>query len=137
MRTLVFTLVLVTGQFGFAEDKKDLPDKIIQAWKDAGATVGWMKLEADGSPSFVEKPEADAIPAFRLPKWKDGVVAKLPVPETPFGLDLSGTDVTDAGLKELANLQNLTRLSLCDTKTSDAAVEKLQKALPKCRISHC
>jgi hypothetical protein len=62
MRTLVFTLVLVTGQFGFAEDKKDLPDKIIKAWKDAGATVGWMKLEADGSPSFVEWLRKQKVP---------------------------------------------------------------------------
>jgi hypothetical protein len=133
-------LMLFTGQFGFAEDKKDLPkplpDNIVKAWKDAGATVGWMVLEPSGALNFVEKPEAGAIPAFRFPKWKDGVIAKLPVPEVPFGLDLSGTEVMDEGIKELA-LKNLTRLCLCDTKTSDNAVEKLQKALPKCIITHC
>jgi hypothetical protein len=137
----VFALVLVTGQFGFAEDKKDLPqplpDNIIKAWKEAGATVGWMKVEPSGGLSFVEKPEAGAIPAFRFLKWKDGVVAKLPVPEAPFGLDLSKTELMDAGLKELANLKNLTSLSLCETKVTDDAVEKLQKALPKCLIFHC
>jgi hypothetical protein len=67
---------------------------------------------------FVEKPEAGAIPAFRLPKWKDGVVPKLPVPEVPFSLDLFGTEVIDGRLKELANLKNLTRLCLCDIKTT-------------------
>jgi hypothetical protein len=138
MRALVFALLV--GLFGFAEEKKDLPkplpDNIVKAWKDAGATVGWMKVEASGVLTFVEKPEAGAIPAFRFPKWKDGVIVKLPVPEVPFGLDLSGTEVMDDGLKELA-LKNLTRLCLCDTKTSDDAVEKLQKALLKCIINHC
>jgi hypothetical protein len=144
MRALVFAALifaLVLGQFGFAEEKKDLPkplpDDIVKAWKDAGATVGWMKVEEFGVLNFVEKPEAGAIPAFRFPKWKDGVVAKLPVPEVPFGLDLSGTEVMDDGLKELAKLKYLTRLCLCDTKTTDEAVEKLQKALLKCIITHC
>ena len=96
-----------------------------------------MKVDPSGVLSFIEKPEAGAIPAFRFLKWKDGVVAKLPVPEAPIGLDLSKTELMDAGLKELANLKNLTSLSLCDTKVTDAAVEELQKALPKCLIFHC
>ncbi|OWK37783.1 hypothetical protein [Fimbriiglobus ruber] len=143
MRALIATLALVTGQFGFAEQpaKKDLPkplpDNVIKAWKDAGATVGWMKVEASGVLSFVEKPEAGAIPAFRFLKWKDGVVGKLPAPEASFGLDLAKTEVTDAGLKELANLKNLASLALCETKVTDAAVEALQKVLPKCFIFHC
>jgi hypothetical protein len=137
---LATVLVLVIGQFGFAEEKRDLPkplpDNIIKAWKDAGATVGWMKVEEFGALTFVEKPEAGAIPAFRFPKWKDGKIAQLPVPEVPFGLDLSSTEVMDNALKELA-LKNLTRLCLCDTKTTDEEVEKLQKVLPKCIITHC
>ncbi|WP_020470569.1 hypothetical protein [Zavarzinella formosa] len=143
MRVLVFALALIAGQFGFAgePDKKDLPkplpDDIIKAWKDAGATVGWMKLETTGGLIFIEKPEAGAIPAFRFPNWKDGVVAKLPVPDTSFGLDLSKTELTDTGLKELAGLKKLASLSLCETKVTDAAVEALQKALPKCLIFHC
>jgi len=71
---LVFTLVLATGQFGYEEqtDQKELPkplpDNIIKAWKDAGATVGWMKVDASGIPTFVEKPEEGAVPAFRFLK---------------------------------------------------------------------
>ena len=51
--------------------------------------------------------------------------------------DLAGTDVMDAGLKELANLKSLSRLTLCETKVTDAGVEELQKALKKCLIFHC
>ena len=49
-------------------------------------------------------------------------------------LDLIGTKVTDAGLKELAPLKNLTKLDLSGTKVTDAGVKELQKALPKCKI---
>ncbi len=143
MRALAFAVALVTGQFGLAgqPDKKDLPkplpDKIIKAWKDAGATVGWMKMEPSGLLIFVEEPEAGAIPAFRFAKWTDGVVTKLPAPETAFGLDLAKSEVTDTGLKELANLKSLALLCLCETKVTDPAVEALRKALPKCFIFNC
>jgi hypothetical protein len=143
MRVSVFAVALVVGQFSYAQqpDKKDLPkplpDNIVKAWKDAGATVGWMKVEESGLLTFVEKPEAGAVPAFRFPKWKDGIVAKLPVPEAPFGLDLAKTEITDTGLKELASLKTLTSLALCETKVTDDAVEALRKAFPKCFIFHC
>jgi hypothetical protein len=49
-------------------------------------------------------------------------------------VNLGGTKVTDAGLKELAPLKNLTELYLTGTKVTDAGVKELQKALPKCQI---
>lgn len=143
MRALVFASVMLTGPFGFAgqPEKKDppkpLPDNITKAWKDAGATVGWMKMEESGLLTFVEKPEPGTVPAFQFAKWKDGVVPKLPIPEAPFGLYLSKTEITDTGLKELAKLKTLTSLCLCETKVTDEAVEALRKTLPKCFIFHC
>ena len=44
--------------------------------------------------------------------------------------------ITDGGLKELAKLEQLTKLNLRDTKVTKAGVAQLQKALPKCIISH-
>src|SRR5262245_48105995 len=133
MRGWVFALSLVAGQFGGQAgvagqpDKKDpprpLPDAIVKAWNDAGATAGWMKVEETGILSFVEEPEAGALPAFRFEKWKDGVLAKLPLPKTPFGLYLAKTNVMDPGLKEVANLKTLGSLCLCDTQVTVDAVE--------------
>ena len=56
------------------------------------------------------------------------------------GLFLVGTRITDAGLKELANHKNLTQLDVrhfrAGPNVTDAGVGELQKALPKCVIQH-
>ncbi|MFO0863227.1 MAG: hypothetical protein U0744_00955 [Gemmataceae bacterium] len=144
MRGLAFALALfAVSQFGFAGEAgkndlpKPLPDDVVKAWKDAGATVGWMKEDENGILRFFEKAEAGAIPAFQLAAWKDGVVAKLPMPKAPFGLYLAKTEIMDGSLKELTSLRTLGSLCLCETPTTAQAVEELRKALPKCFIFHC
>jgi hypothetical protein len=49
-------------------------------------------------------------------------------------LNLEGTHVTDAGLMHLAALRNLQGILLGGTQVTEAGVEKLQRALPKCTI---
>ena len=49
-------------------------------------------------------------------------------------LDLSGTQITDAGLKEVAKLQKLEWLYLSATQITRAGVAELKKALPNCKI---
>lgn len=122
---------------GQDDDPKPLPAEVVKAWKDAGATVGWMKVESNGLLTFFEKPEQGATPAFRFAKWKDGVLPKLPYPDTPFGLDRAKTKGSDTGLKELGNLKGLTVLALCETQVTNEAVEELRKLLPKCFVFHC
>ena len=50
-------------------------------------------------------------------------------------LYLNMTGVTDAGLKELKDLKQLTSLILTATKVTDDGVADLQKALPGCKIT--
>lgn len=45
-----------------------------------------------------------------------------------------GTPLTDAGLKELAALTNLTTLDLADTRVTEAGVKGFKQAVPKCKI---
>jgi hypothetical protein len=51
-------------------------------------------------------------------------------------LYLDGTKITDAGLQHVKGLTQLRTLGLTGTKVTDESVEKLQQALPNCRIHH-
>jgi hypothetical protein len=50
-------------------------------------------------------------------------------------LSLDRTMVTDAGLVHLEGFSNLTWLDLSGTKVTDVGVKKLQQKLPRCKIS--
>ena len=62
------------------------------------------------------------LPAFKFNRWTDGLSAGLPVPAVPFGLDLSETRVSDAGLAHLARLTSLQALNLGLTQVTDAGL---------------
>ena len=115
---------------------KPLPENIVSAWKQAGAQIGWMRLDPFGDLRFVQDKEGKPgdVPAFRFVPWQEGRLPKLPAPAPAFGLDLSYTEVTDVGLKELAGLKSLQSLYLGGTQVTDAGVAELRKALPACRI---
>jgi hypothetical protein len=50
-------------------------------------------------------------------------------------LDLTGTNVTDKGLRHLEHMSNLQILALTDCPNiTDAGVSRLRKALPNCKI---
>ena len=51
-------------------------------------------------------------------------------------LVLANTNVSDAGLRHLEGLKSLGMLSLEKTRVTDEGVEKLQQALPNCRIDY-
>jgi internalin A len=50
-------------------------------------------------------------------------------------LNLGGTQVTDAGIKELPGLSNLDSLEIGSRQVTEAALARLEKALPKCDIA--
>lgn len=105
------------------DDKQDvpkpLPAEVVQAWRDAGADLGWMK-DTPPRPTagyeywepFREKVQPGAIPAFRFHPEKEGVLVKLPDPGVPFGLDTHCSAITDTELKELAGLKSLQSLNI-------------------------
>ena len=49
-------------------------------------------------------------------------------------LDLSKTQITDAGLSSLETLTNLEALDLRETNTTEAQVDDLRQKLPKVKI---
>ncbi len=162
--SVVALLMTATSAGGQTPPEKSpphpLPKEIVKAWTDARAKVGWIREASLGAPIFVtdkKNPKPEDIPAFVL-HWQSGELAKLPTPQTPWGLLL--INVTDEGLKELASLKNLRNLGLVGTKVTDkglkeltqfkhlkrlylrrtirvtdAGLKELQKALPDCKIS--
>ncbi len=51
-------------------------------------------------------------------------------------LDLSHSSITDASLVHLESLMNLKLLFLMQTDVTDESIERLQRALPNCKIIH-
>src|SRR5262245_45057816 len=98
------------------DEKKDppkpLPEEIVKQWRGAGAESGWMKVIFDTKRRLTdfraqEIGEPGQIPAFRFPSKAEPTLATLPDPGVAFGLELSLTRMTDAGMKDLAELKNL------------------------------
>ena len=93
---------------------------------------------------FGEQGNEREVPTFRFREWRPGVLGRLPLPQQEFGLslpqatnaglrelaemdflqllDLSQAPVTDAGLKELAGLKSLKTLYLSGTQVTDAGL---------------
>src|SRR4051812_26266061 len=97
------TLLVAGWLLGAAPPQKGpepLPDDVVKAWAKVGAEVGWMGAKRQYGPLFTTKLEeldrTKGVPAFKFKVWRAGIVSKLPVPATSFGLDLSDTEVTDA-----------------------------------------
>src|SRR5256885_1267032 len=113
---LAALLVLATGAGtgraglppGNADAPKPLPEEVVTAWKEAGATVGWVRVQKLGSPVGMAAglQEVDALKPVHV-------------------LDLRFAQVTDAGLKELAALKSLHSLSLRFTQVTNAGLKEL------------
>ena len=119
--------------------------EVIVAWEKSGAWVS---------------PAVMGVRTFIFQQFPTGKFNALPPPAVPFELHLNHTQVTDAGLKELASLTKLRTLGLertqitnaglkelarlkqlqmlwlADTQVTDAGVDEWQKTLPKVRIYH-
>jgi Leucine-rich repeat (LRR) protein len=98
--------------------------------RDVGADSGWMGIDELGNLSFSPSPLdakalTDIVPAFRFTKPTQGILARLPS-RAVLGLDLSlNTELTDAGLKELAALKSLQLLRLGGSLVTGAGLKEL------------
>src|SRR5262245_2121566 len=124
------------------EPPKPLPEEIVKEWKKAGADVGWIWKNEFGNNLLIvseKNGRPGDVPAFLFKPWKEGVLPKLPAPESPFGLSLASTQVTDAGLKELAALKSLQSLHLRATQVTGAGLKELAalKSLQSLNLDLC
>jgi len=130
---LAFTAILASStepgaHASTGKEPEPLPPDVVKAWKAAGAEVGWMGTVAGGRLQLfrtLDKGLPGEVPALSFRKWKSGVLPKLPAPEVSFGLKLWYTQITDAGLHEIAAMKNLTCLDLSETGITDAGLKEL------------
>ena len=131
------------------------PAEFVAAWRKAGAQVeaGWMAMDKFGELFFRVRADqaigSNVVPAFRMLGWHRGVLGKLPKPDQPFGLEISGAPLAESdmedlgafkqlgmlnlsyssipvlGFKELANLDNLIALKLNFTGIKDPYLKAL------------
>ncbi len=73
-----------------------------------------------------EEETGKRLPGIQFLHLDDTLLPKLPPIEVPFGLSLGNTKVTDAGLKELKGLKNLTTLELMWTPVTDVGLKELK-----------
>jgi internalin A len=107
--------------------RQGFDEATMAAWKKAGATVGWMGENDIGYLEFLTQADglAAAVQSFRFARWQEKLLAGLPRPAVPFGLSFAETKVTDAGLKELADLESLQTLDLGITQVTGAGLKDL------------
>ncbi|MEQ1751599.1 MAG: hypothetical protein ABL974_19410, partial [Prosthecobacter sp.] len=103
-----------------------------------------LRFEAVSSPHFAALKDCKNLRLLhvngRPPNVRDAdvvvLVAALPdLEELTLGENNNPAPITDAALDELAKLKKLKGLYLKETKVSAAALEKLQKALPDCKLT--
>jgi len=99
----------------------------IEAWRNAGALVGWLTITEVGQWRYLQnKPEGvDALAVFLWRKYIPNAMASLPKPSVPFAIGLGGSGLTNDGLKELARFQKLQALDISHTKVTDAGLTQL------------
>jgi hypothetical protein len=108
---------------------KPIDPETIAAHKSRGATYGGFIINPDHF-GFEEGTEAatKGLPTFQFLQAHDGSLTDLPPVAVPFGLDLFSSQggLTDAGLKELKKLKNLTALDLTGADLTDAGLQELK-----------
>lgn len=68
LATLLMTISPIPDKASAQLDaSKPLPEKIMKAWKDAGAEFGWLRIQSPGGLVFVPQKDGkpNDIPAFR------------------------------------------------------------------------
>ncbi len=118
---------------------KPIDPETIAAYKGLRAVFGGMDVTEFGPLWFSPGIQAAAkgLPGFNFCSLPAGMLRKLPPVQVPFGLDLHEVEVTDADLKDLKGIKNLTGLIVGGELVTDAGLKELKdmKNLTMLRIS--
>jgi hypothetical protein len=131
--TVLAVAAIFAGATG--EQKRDkpkpLPATVVKEWKDAGARVGWMKMDVTDYSPYQSHDEGDErepgeLPAFRFRADLQKPLARMPAdPGEPFGLEIDCGQLTDEHLKPLVALKSLRMLALVYVEVTGEDLKEL------------
>src|ERR1700676_4461838 len=103
---------------------KPVSAETVAAFKKLSAEYGVSYIYL-GDVGFLPGDNDKGLPGFIFRSLKDGALPKLPAVDIPFAIHFNETRVTDAGLKELKDSENLIILTLRRSKVTDAGMKEL------------
>ena len=95
------------------------------------------KINDEGLKEVVTKlPKLTSLSFWMVKTISDEDIKELAKLQQLTRINLDSTQITDAGLKVVAKMKQLQELDLENTKVTKAGVDELMKALPNCKIEH-
>ncbi|MCH8047645.1 MAG: hypothetical protein IID44_28460 [Planctomycetes bacterium] len=137
LRTLLVVSVAIAAALGYFSDRVRTQRAAVAAIREAGGDViyDWEYCDPQSAEAYLES--IDRQP--RIPKWitdylGDDVFYSVAEVSFPGAWKYTAHECTDDTLTHLHGLPRLKRVTLKMTRVTDEGVEKLQQALPNCRI---
>ena len=110
---------------GLTAKEAAIDAEVVAAWKAAEAKFGWLYPWAGTMQFTYERPvQPILIPTFSMYAGALARLKDLPAPQVPFGLDL-GSSWTEADLKVLVRFKHLRALTLRASELTDAGLKEL------------
>ena len=138
IKLLIVLLVVLLMVGSYAAVKRA---QYVREWKEFQDAWQKVSAELEGTPGYSWTPglysavgEMDFSKCRITDEKLAEISAQLSVVASLVKLDLSGSEVTDAGLAHLREMTSLHELYLRDTKVTDEGVKALNETLPNCMI---
>jgi len=127
---------LLSGLTMLGLDRFQATDEAFKVLNAVGKLHLLANLRAAGGKRPAKLTDVESIDLHSLFKVNDEALKQLSACSNVKIMDLGGTGITDAGLKELAHFPSLTLLKLVSKPehVTESGVSELQKALPKLKI---
>src|SRR6516162_3907763 len=135
---ILMTIPVTAGALGCGCDSAttDSPSQpttdVRAAWTAAGVTPGWIGYGRNNRGFFPgNRGDLPKIQGFRISKWKEGILSRLPMPQESFGVWFDEKcGVTDEAIKELEILQqSLVLLEIGENSITDRGVKNIGKLM--------
>src|ERR1017187_1071601 len=81
--------------------------------------------ESEATITLDAKTATSELPTIRITKFARGMLPELPAIDTPFALDLSYSEASNADMERIRHLENLSYLSLGKTLVTDDGLATL------------